>query len=278
MRFDDMAQCAEQYQGRNTPFLGMVTGDRALNEVFSYMGRMDTSRPLALVDVGKLRTLYLGGFLGRPLFIHAIPVGLARDDQHYFTSITPTLAHLDAIDRQLGTLLFPPDATPSPVFDPLISTPQVDCTRFSMQVARYADRTRRDLLGMTGGSNSVFYVTGRASRLPGFRRYLESKTSVRFRRLDRRPVDGIHLEGNVTWPDVSDHLLPIGAALAYHRREATRQGLVLRDRRPENLVTADIDPLSLTPGNLYVIGSPSRGDSQRFSSASAIEREALSEG
>ncbi|MBI5154562.1 hypothetical protein HZA57_04935 [Candidatus Poribacteria bacterium] len=256
-RFDDVLATADRYYSMEIPFQGLVTANRALGEIFRLLAPEDQAIPVTLIDVGKLRTNYLGGQHGEVAFSHTIPVGLARDDAHYFRSISPTLSYLEAINSQQGTLLFPPDATPSPIFDPAMSTPQIDCTRFAMQVARYAYRVLHDIWPTSDAlTHGAHYVSGGASRLPGFRPYMEAKTSARYRRLDRRPVPGIQILGDVTWADVADHLLMIGAAVAYHRRTERLHGLVLRDRRPVRVNRAGLRGLNLEPGQLYVLEKP----------------------
>ncbi|MCB2154280.1 hypothetical protein KQI84_05295 [bacterium] len=256
-RLDDLMASADLYNSIALPFQALVQGHRAGAEILRLLSAEEPDSPMSLVDVGKLRTLYLGGCDGELVFNHAIPVGLARDDIFYFTAIKPVMSYLHTVAEQFGTLLFPPDSTPSPIFDPVISTPQVDCTRFSMQVARYAYRVLHDIWGETCEPREVVhYVTGRPSRLPGFRQYLDVKTGARFRRLDRRPIESMHLAEGIGWPQVADHLLPIGAAMAYHRRKEDRYGLVLRSRRPSRLTDQLAADGQLKPNDLYLIEAP----------------------
>ncbi len=264
-RFDDVLATAEQYYGLELPFLGLVTGKRAFGEILRTLNIGHEGRPVTVIDVGKLRTLYTGSRKGEILFNHAIPVGLARDDMHYFKSIRPSLNKLDQLNDQLGSLMFSPDCTPSPIFDPMVSTPQVDCTRFGMQIARYAYRVLHDIWADIAPQNELtFYLTGSPSRLPQLQSYVQIKSGVRLHKLEDSSLPGFELGDGITWQNVTDHLIPIGAAMAYHRRNESRFGMVLRDRRPVRIKTIEeIDDIA-EPDTLYVVQYPSH--TQRTSS------------
>lgn len=256
-RLADVVSTAMQFERSGQKFAGMVVGMRAGEEVFSLLDDTDKSRPASLVNVGKLHTLYLGGRGGSALFGHAIPVGLARDDMHYFQSMAPCMDNVRRLYHSHGAVLLPPDATPSPIFDPRRSTPQLDLTRFANQVARFACRALQEEWRMHGGSEGVqHYLMGHPSRIPGLREYLDMKTKLRFRRFDRRPIPGLRLSPGVDWPDVADHLLLIGAGMAYIRRSQDNFGLIRRSNRPIKISDQTIRVADIKPGKLYIHDAP----------------------
>lgn len=256
-RLADVVATATQFERTGQKFAGMVVGMRAGEEVLSLLDEADRQRTVSLVNIGKLHTLYLGGRSGTALFGHAIPVGLARDDVHYFESMAPCMDGVRRLHRAQGAVLLPPDATPSPLFDPRRSTPQLDMTRFASQVARFACRTLQEDWIPHGGSEGVqHYLTGHASRVPGLREYFDQKTGLKFRRFDRRPITGLRLSPGVDWPDVADHLLLIGAGMAYIRRSQDNFGLIRRSNRPIKLTDQVIRVDDIRPGKLYIHDTP----------------------
>lgn len=262
-RFDDILLLAGLFQDTGVPFLGFTVGWRALEEIIAVcreVGQTD-EHPTTIVETGKLWTHYVGAQRGQVLFNHAIPVGLMRDGIYYFKSFSPTISELDSINYQVGSLLFPPDATPSPLFDMPVSTPQVDCTRYCLQVARYSQRVQLDIWAeeIKPILPVTYYLCGAGSRVPGMRQYVEARTGMHFRRLDRRPLPGLTLGEGVNWPAVADHLLPVGAAIGYHHRGQSRWGLVLRDRRPRRVEHDDLMDPGLDCTDSFLLGGPPEG-------------------
>lgn len=253
-RLDDILALGAELRRARLPFLGLVTGRRAAAEAIRLLATPESEEPFTLIDVGKLRTLY-AGFSGRRVrFSHVIPVGLIRDDIHYFTSTPPVVTRLMHLEQELGGLFSSPNQTPSPSSESDTSSPQEDCTRFALQVARYTSRVLHDVWPGTPESQSMrFVLAGRPSRLPGFREFLEQKVGVRIETLDENPPAGIRLGPGSDWRDLADHLPALGAAVAFHRRDLSRSGLILRDRRPQRLRGNRLDPDILDPSDLYLI-------------------------
>ncbi|MDK2971284.1 MAG: hypothetical protein PWP23_1039 [Candidatus Sumerlaeota bacterium] len=261
-RFDDLMVVAEQFlslTSAHQPFAGLVTGKRAADEVLALLAHGAGNEPLTLIDVGKLRTLYSGHLDTRSFFSHAIPVGLARDDLHYFRSLPLVAANLGSYGNEIGSLFFPPDVTPSPLFDPEVKTPQVECTRFGIQIARYACRVLTSVWKEEAGVEqpSRILLSGMPARLRGLREYLENRCERRIEQLGEHPLPGIVPAKGISWPEIADHLQVIGAGIAYHRRDTSRFGMVLRDRRPLPLASESIEANPFDPHDIYIIEGPS---------------------
>lgn len=202
-------------------FAGLISGLSASAEIVNRLIGVDENQYVILSDVGKLRTLYTVKHPDGRIHYSPIPVGLARDDVHYFKAIAPSATQLIELGHSLGNLLFPPESTPSPLFSGYISSPQIDCTRFAIQISRYAARC---LDGQNCNSEHpekvVHYLAGRASRLPGLRPYMEARLNHNVRRIDRRPLSGIRVANKLHWGDLADSLSPVGALI-----EAVKPGL-----------------------------------------------------
>lgn len=260
-RFDDVTVVAEQYTALinpRRPFRGLVTGRRAIREMLFQMSEATGEDPVTMIDLGKLRTVYSGQQRGRPVFTQAIPVGLARDDVHYFRAVPIRTDEVIQLADEVGSLLYPPDVTPSPLFDPQVSSPQVDCTRFSVQVARYAYRVLHDLWSERAEAHEVRCVlTGLPTRLTSLRDFIEAKTGAPMFKLERSLLPRFQLGPGLNWNHVGYHCVPIGAAVAYLRRNEWRQGLILRDRRPVRLEPEQLGQTSFSEEDIYVIEAPS---------------------
>ena len=256
-RFDDAMALASRLTDQAAPFDGLVSGRRAIAQLLRLFEREAPGQPISIVEAGKLWTHYASMHHGRVVLNQAIPIGLARDDQHYYVSLSPTLAGVRRLSDQLGSLLYPPDATPSPIFDPRRSSPQIDSTRFALQVARYATRVESDVMAEFPETPAiVFYLAGRASRVPGMRSYLEAKTGLNFRRFDRRRIPGIELAPGMTWSTAADHLIPLGAAVAYLSSGEDPMGMLLSTRRPVQVSVEQVRALDVAPGGLHIVDRP----------------------
>jgi hypothetical protein len=257
-RLEDLIACAMQYEAIGQPFLGVVIGQAAASALARRAPASLCGDAVNFLDIGKLRTVYT---LRRPngeIVHYPIPVGLARDDMYYFASFEPTIDAVSALARLNGRILFPPEFTPSPLFRARKGSAQIDCTRFAVQVARFA---RRALTGNSSESRddsedaglSTNFVLGRARRLPGLDLYLSSWTAMRFHNLGDVPLEGVTLAPGVTWEAVADAGGALGAGLAYFDCDASRYGLFLRDRRPKRLShEKHLDVTTLEDSQVYV--------------------------
>ncbi|MBI1292538.1 hypothetical protein GC173_15070, partial [bacterium] len=227
MRLADLVQSNSITQPFSDRLLGFCSGIDAARRVVERLPMEDEGQQVMLCDIGKLRTLYARQDQRGVMTFNPIPVGLARDDTHYFRSIAPEMDKLRSLQATIGNLLFPPEATPSPLFSLTASSPQVDCTRLALQVSRYALRAfNTEGQPGLGEPEPVRYLTGRGSRLPGMREYIEKKTNAEFRRLDRRPLDGVSLAKGLRWGDVADNVLLLGAALEAFRLDSLGRNLI----------------------------------------------------
>ena len=218
-RLADFVQVAQVTQAIQPRLLGFCSGISAAQCVLEILPNDDPLQEGMLCDIGKLRTLYARRDAQGNLNFNPIPVGLARDDTHYFRSISPEMDKLNRLQASIGNLLFPPEATPSPLFSVTASSPQVDCTRLALQVSRYALRAfTTPRTQKPAEPEPVRYLTGRGSRLPGLREYIEKKTNAEFRRLDRRPLQGVTVANGLRLGDVADNVMLLGAAIDTFRR------------------------------------------------------------
>jgi len=262
-RLEDFVACMEQFRKLGPPLLGLATGKRALAEA-ARLVQDGGEAALTLIDVGKLRSIYAGASGGATRFVHAIPVGLARDDMHYFSSLPPRMDKVVRLSQEIGTLFYPPDATASPLFDGKVRSPQADSTRLGVQIARFAWRVLGDIwkdeFQWDGPMNVA--LCGGCARMPGLAEYVSGRLGMPLRRLDASPVPGMRLAGSLGWPEVVDHLLPIGAAQAWFRRERDRFGLLLRDRRPVRMSSVEQFAGDWSDDSVYVILHPPQSGSK----------------
>lgn len=262
-RLEDFITCMEQFRRLGQPLLGLATGKRALGEV-SRLVQGTAPSALTLIDVGKLRSVYAGASGGATRFVHAIPVGLARDDMHYFNSLPPRMDKVIRLSHEIGTLFLPPETTPSPLFEGKVRSPQADSTRLGLQIARFAWRVLGDIWKdefQWDGPMEVA-LTGICSRIPGLSEYVSARIGMPLRRLDASAIPGIRIAGDLGWTDVVDHMLPIGAAASWFMRERNRSGLLLRDRRPIRMATVESFEGPWSDDSVYVILHPPQSSSR----------------
>lgn len=197
---------------------GLVTAQRALGRVARMLARAEPATPLTLCDVGKLRTTYSTVLPEGAIRENSIPVGLARDDQRYFRSFKPTLEGVRLATMTSGKMILTGMAGVLSLFPDETPTPQGEATRFALQVSRYATRSMESTLNARRDDTTDYpgrhFLAGRASRLAGLRQYMEEKTGVALRRLDRRPVAGLDLAPGLTAADLADCLVAVGGCLA----------------------------------------------------------------
>lgn len=219
VRLADVYQISQLVAPLAPRFRGCVIGEAAASAVLSTIEPVDGDLPVTLCDVGKLRTLYAARLPNGQRFFHAIPVGLARDDMHYFRSISPSTDKLMEMNRALGTLFLPPDTTPSPLFSGWASSPQIDCTRLAVQIARYAQRAFESSLGAFRDHDrfrAINYLSGRAARIPGLKQFMEAKLDAEYRWIDGPFSSAVSLAEGYGWDEASDNLLAFGAAMQAH--------------------------------------------------------------
>jgi len=229
---------------------------QALAGMNALLGDPSPQEAYVLTDVGRLRTHYTGLARSRLLFCHTIPVGIARDDIHFFRSIPRRMDLLFQLNANRGPLLLSSDVTPPLLFDPAFSTPQLDCTRSALQVARYLSRAVEAFL-RAGSPIKIrrHLLTGLASRLPGYRQFLREKTGFRLIRPERLKLPGVHLGNGVDPRQFSDYIIPIGATLRALGSSPTGVTATPLGRLPvelENRIALD----DLEEGQLYQINAP----------------------
>ncbi|CAN5265199.1 hypothetical protein BH09SUM1_BH09SUM1_15380 [soil metagenome] len=255
MRLADYLPLSQIISSLAKPFLGAVTELGASARIIKLLSTTDENKPVTLCNVGKLRTLYTTLLPDGHTMFNPIPVGLARDDMHYFDSISPDAEKLQQLESAIGSLLFPPDVTPAPVVNALQGSPQSDCTRIASQISHYAVRSFSESLRRDKAERSwpgAHYLSGRGSRLPGLRQYMESKLETELRRVDRRPIAGIELAPGLKWAEVGDNLLAVGACIEALRPEKETLGVL-----PESFFPAPTDDLrssvpAMVSDRLYV--------------------------
>ncbi len=207
---------------------GSIPALRASTNIIQLLHEGSEDQPVTLCDVGKLRTLYTTALPGGRILHNAIPVGLAGDHLNTARSYLPTIDHLMRLEKALGVLLLSPETSTSfPVESGKKGpgSPQIDCTRFASQIARYHlrsfDANLKEYLADPTHSSGVHYLSGRASRLPGLRQFMEAVIAAPLRRIDRRPIPGISLASGIKWSDLADNLLLVGALLEATSPDAT---------------------------------------------------------
>ncbi len=251
-RFDDVLSIADQLLRLELPFLGLVTGQRALTEVLQELHAAHSDAPIIVIDIGKLRTTYVGMSAADHTFAHAIPVGLARDDNRYFSSFVPTLHGVCELSEDLGGLLIPADYTPVGLFEPYGASPQMEITRFASNVAEYASRLLINLRSPEG-EPVVVALGGLAAGLPGLREYLENRTAA--------VIETIGEKDEMPWQCADAEMarrtrsfLPaIGGGLAFLRRAESGFGIIMRERRPKRFQLSGGKMPSLEPEAVYVM-------------------------
>ncbi|MDX2175814.1 MAG: hypothetical protein SF028_05030 [Candidatus Sumerlaeia bacterium] len=260
LRLDDLRVVGSQYEAASGgDFLGLVTSQRAARALLPTLPGVEEDRMTMLLDVGKCRTLFTVRDSRGRIYHDSIPVGLARDDMHYFSAITPSVEELSRVNDRIGSLLFPPEVTPSPLFLVRKSTAQIDCTRFALQIARFAKRALERATTRDEGNATkppVLYFLGRSSRLPGLQQYLRSWVDHAFIRLDEAPPLGVDPVHGSTWGVVGDAVGVLGGGLAYHARAEDSFGLLLRDMDTAALSDDELDVKDLVEGTLYVFPRP----------------------
>lgn len=259
LRLEDMISVGMQMESLGRPFLGLILAQRGAKEILARAPETMQESPLALLDIGKLRTLYSLRLPDGRTYHNPIPVGLARDDMHYFTSIKPLVSELMKVQERRGPLLFPPDATPTPLFMVRGSTPQIDCTRMAIQVARFASRAldaHPKEHGHDAPSGATHYMLGPTSRMPGLRSYLEAWTDRELRNFTEMPLRGIELGEDVSWDDLSDTPVALGVGIAWLSRNESSFGLLLRENSTRRLLPGILRTAELEPGPLYIFDRP----------------------
>ncbi len=256
VRLDDFVHSAAQFEGIGTECLGVVTAQRAASQLFPHLPHSSRAKPVTMIDIGKNRTLYSTWVPGGRFMQNAIPVGLARDDAHIFNAIPPSIELiLEMQDRIGGMFLLPPEATPTPLFASRKSTPQIDCTRFAVQIARFANRTIESVpaqLGWQGEHDGTVYLIGRGARLPGLPAYLYSWTEADLYAFETAPLESITLDSSVEWKALSDTPATLGAALAFFARGEDSFGMLLREQRIRRLSSGILRVDDLQDNTLYV--------------------------
>jgi hypothetical protein len=254
MRLADLIPLVELLRSMGYVVESVVPAHAALEQIGRLMGEAHPGEPLGIIDIGKLRTAYsIAPASGAAMAHHVIPVGLARDDQSYFTSLPLTVGGIASLVATQTALLLSADSTPLPILSVDRGTPQLEATRMALQVGRFAGRALEASLGgrdSSGGWPGVYYIAGRGSRMPGLRQYLEARLRTRLRRVDRRPLPRITLPANARWADVADCLAPVGALIALAGSEAP---VITLAAPPLPMPAPSGTVEDITPGVLYVL-------------------------
>ncbi|MEO8377609.1 MAG: hypothetical protein ABI579_08050, partial [Candidatus Sumerlaeota bacterium] len=233
VRLADLLPFNKVIAAHASSYHGAVIALQAASNVLHLLASQSPDTTITLCDVGKLRTLYSTALPDGRVLHNAIPVGLAGDHLNSARSYTPTIEYLMKLDKALGSLLLSPETSTSFPGDTSKSggpgSPQVDCTRFASQIARYHLRSVEAHLrdqesydSQDSSLPSIHYIGGRSSRLPGLRAFVEGVIGAQLRRVDRRPIPGIALAPGIKWSDVADNMLLLGGLL-----EATKRGALL---------------------------------------------------
>ncbi len=257
--FSHLAQAAEILKKKSIPFEGFIPVARATTQVSRLLRDAQPGRDIILLDVGKLRSIYTTSLQSGDVHHYTIPVGLARDDNHYFESFTPTFAQLEQLVSTQGQLLLPPEVTPSPLFNARASTPIVDCTRFANQLALSALRVTKvqQNLGKSSSPCSIF-LTGVASRLPGLIEYLRKRTKAEIAHFDEVVLDKIVPGEGISPEDLSNNLAGVGALCEVFRPTNRSLGILgYNVNQPEmNLESDTLGLENLKERLLYVMERP----------------------
>jgi len=258
--FDDVLGLADQLLRHELPFAGVVTGQRALIEVVKDAAGTNPEHPLILIDIGKLRTTYVGVSEMPRIVTHAIPVGLARDDNRYFSSFVPTLQTLRALEKSHGSLLISPDYTPTGLFDTYPATPQMEVTRFASHVSEFATRLLTHMRQANSApGNEVIALGGLPAASPGLHEYIETRTASAIRTFDEYAMRIWDSDDSEALARAHNHLPVIGGAIAFLRREQSRFGIVMRERRPQRFSASSSNIPDMDPETVYVMEWGGRG-------------------
>lgn len=213
-RLAEIVPQLEILQATGLEVVGLLPAARAAHQLIQRVESDLAGQPVTICHVGKLRTMYSTRLPDDHVLHNPIPVGLARDDVHYFESIKPTVASLISLKERLGSLLLPPETTPSPIGSRWASTPQLDCTRFASQISRYALRAMKANRDTTNGewpTAGIHYLSGRGSRFPGLDNYMKVRIQGDVRLLERAAIPSVGFAEGVDWEEARDNLLCIGA-------------------------------------------------------------------
>lgn len=209
-RFDDLVGLADLLAKVGSEYLGAVPAMYAADHLARHCATGgNTAKPFAACFLGKLRTLYTMLDANGRIAFQTIPVGLCRDEVDYFQTFVPTIKRLDELRRSVGPLLLPPETTPSPLFSGWSSTPQLECTRFASQAARYADRALRATLH--GDAELPLHIAGLGRHLPGLREYMQARLQRPTRLLSNCAADLLDHAEHAT-DVINDQALLLGAA------------------------------------------------------------------
>lgn len=230
---------------------------QALASAGALLATEDPGEATLICDVGRLRTHYTALAASRLIFCHSIPVGIARDDIHFFHSLPLRMKELTALLDRAGPLLMPADITPPPLFDPNLSTPQLDCTRFASLVARYEIRAEERVAREAPDVRIARRVlSGIPSRLRGFRAFLENRCAQRFLRPERLSLPKLAFREEKFRDRLADFLIPTGATLRAMGARATGVTATPFGGAAPRVLGEKIDLDSLEPGVAYQVERP----------------------
>jgi len=236
--------------------IALSNSQQALACTSRLLGDPGPGEAILISDIGRLRTHYIGLGHGRFLFSHCIPVGMVRDDIHMFRSIPFRMDALARLNSTLGSLILPPEMTPPPLFNPALSTPQLDCTRFATQVARYMIRAIEQAQQMEPPVRiSRCILSGLPSRLPGFRKFLQVRSSNTLTRPESIRMPHVAFSDPDHKLRLGDFLVPVGATLRALGASATGLTATPLGMSPQALGKKVLVE-NLEPGAVYQVDGP----------------------
>ncbi len=225
--------------------LGAIYASDALERVLRLLNPAGIDGSISLCNIGKLRTLYATSLANGGIDHNPIPVGLARAGTQYFTSFEPSAVGVRKLREQYGDL-FPVSAsneTPPP------DDPLGEIGMFASQVARFAGRASKGSQAARG----PLLVGGVGSHVPGLIDYLNRRTGGRVMHLEDSPSNPLRFADAISWSEVTDNILGLGAALEAIDPSPWALGPLRPEFHPTPLANGRCSVSEMGDGQLYVL-------------------------
>lgn len=244
-RFADTLLLANVLRQSKLKLLGMVSGKRSMLELLRERTESALSREL-IVNVGRLSTLFAGRSEGAPDdFAHAIPVGIERYDQNYFTRLPASwpISHAEN----------PEELSDGPLRE--------EFDRWLNEVAASAARAKDRLEKATTSPAPLnVFMTGDHAANSAHHAQLEGALSTRIEPNALTGMARLEWAGGTDPAVQCEFALEAGGALAWARHEEDLSGMLLSGRRPNVIHPESLE--SVTSGlnqgecSIYVIQDP----------------------